>query len=141
MAIKEILTEIYNEYGYLTPQLVVELAKEKTHPLHSSFDWNDKSAGEKYRIEQANALIRKVKIVFKPGTEKSAPQRIRAFVAPQAEDKPNEYMPIEEAMADPLTSMLILRQMEREWKELKRRYGHYVEFTALVQSFVEEKSA
>lgn len=50
--------------GRLTPELVVDAAKDKKSPLHSQFEWDDKKAGHQYRIEQARTLIRSVQVVI-----------------------------------------------------------------------------
>ena len=46
--------------GDLTPDAVVKSAKDPRSPLHGAFEWNDKVAGHKYRLQQARALIRDV---------------------------------------------------------------------------------
>ena len=48
--------------GKLTPELVVRAAQAKSSPLHDYFDWDDKIAGARWRLEQARELIRSVKI-------------------------------------------------------------------------------
>jgi len=58
------LTGIYQAHGELTPQIVVDEARPEGSPLHSRFDWNDQIAGEKYRLVQAQQLIRAVRIEY-----------------------------------------------------------------------------
>lgn len=41
----------------LLPEAVVEAAKSKDSPLHSSFEWEDSVAAHKYRLWQARQLI------------------------------------------------------------------------------------
>lgn len=48
--------------GRLQPKPVVDAARDPEHPLHSKFDWNDETAGEAHRLEQARRLIRSVRI-------------------------------------------------------------------------------
>lgn len=50
--------------GKLTPDKVVDVAAEASHPLHDCFEWDDSKAGYQYRLWQARALIRSVKIVI-----------------------------------------------------------------------------
>lgn len=52
--------------GLLIAQHVVRAAKEESNPLHSLFTWNDTKAAEQYRIQQAERLIRTVKIEIRP---------------------------------------------------------------------------
>lgn len=48
--------------GRLTPEAVVEDAKDEKSPLHRHFEWDDSEAARKYRLGQARDLIRRVKI-------------------------------------------------------------------------------
>jgi len=58
-AVSKYLREIYEDNGgELTAPILVETAKEVTHPLHPFFEWDDKLAGNKHRLSQARALIR-----------------------------------------------------------------------------------
>lgn len=48
--------------GVLTPDAVVNDAKSAKSPLHRYFEWDDKKAADRYRLEQARELIRSVKV-------------------------------------------------------------------------------
>ena len=63
-AIRNRLVEISAENGgTLTPDAVVKDAKLKNSPLHGQFEWDTKKAAHQYRLEQARALIRTVRVV------------------------------------------------------------------------------
>ena len=49
--------------GALTPQAVLDDARDKKSPLHSSFEWNNSEAANKYRLDQARAVIRDFHII------------------------------------------------------------------------------
>lgn len=51
--------------GCLVAETVVVKATDPSHPLHEAFEWNDKIAGHRYRVEQANEYIRTVRIEHK----------------------------------------------------------------------------
>src|SRR5579863_3184135 len=55
------------------PDKVVELARNKGSPLHEFFDWNDKTAADKYRRKQAGDLIAALYVELDDG------KRIRAY--------------------------------------------------------------
>ena len=135
MNLREQLQAIYTEQGKLTPALVVDAARSPKHPLHARFDWNDKTAAQKYRLVQAAELIRSVKITFRADA-KSEPETIRVFhnVMPDADEAPERgvYRPIEEIAQDPFQRELLLRQAKRDWHTLQRRYGHLEEFLRFV---------
>lgn len=48
--------------GRLTPEMVVEAAREEDSPLHPCFEWDDTKASRAWRIEQARKLIRSVTV-------------------------------------------------------------------------------
>jgi hypothetical protein len=56
------INRIYTEYGALTPNLVVEVAKNPKSVLHHLFEWDDAKAGESFRVAQARAIITSVKV-------------------------------------------------------------------------------
>jgi hypothetical protein len=60
--IREEFKKILDKHGKLTAEIVVEEARAKDSPLHEYFDWNNKEAGEKWRLHQARLLIVNVKI-------------------------------------------------------------------------------
>jgi hypothetical protein len=60
--VAEILLGLERDNGRLLPVDVVEAARPEDSPLHSRFEWDDTEAAVKYRLSQARALIRTVKI-------------------------------------------------------------------------------
>lgn len=126
------LQEIYEQAGRLTPRMVVDTARPEDHPLHSRFEWDDEVAGEKYREVQARDLIQSVKIKYRSGDRE---EEVRYFVSVKREDG-YSYTPSEEVAQDEILSTIVLREMEREWRVLHARYGHFAEFVEMVRSGV-----
>lgn len=134
MSVRDQLEAIREKHGYLDPQLVVDEARPKAHPLHDRLDWNDKSAGEAYRREQAHALIRSVRVAY---VANDRPMSARAYLAvPRPEHKQPTYEPTEEVMRDEFTRTLVLSQMEREWRAMQARYGDLIEFGDMIRGSV-----
>lgn len=73
----ETLRSLERSDGRLLPATVVEAAKDPSSPLHSHFEWDDTAAAAKYRIDQARALIRSVKIEV---TVRDVPLTVVAYV-------------------------------------------------------------
>ena len=48
--------------GLLRPQAVVDAARPESSPLHGAFCWDDTEAADKYRILQAQQLIRSFRV-------------------------------------------------------------------------------
>lgn len=138
--LRDQLQAIYDDAGTLTPALVVDAARDPKHPLHSRLEWDDSAAAEKYRLDQAAALIRSVRITY--ADNPTGPKDLRAFTAIKGRDSHKaDYVPTEVAMANPFTRQLVLRQMERDWRTFKRRYEHMTEFADLIARELEGETA
>lgn len=140
MSLREQLQSIYDRHSQLTPALVVDEARNDSHPLHDRFEWDDAAAGESWRREQAHQLIRSVRIVYREADDKHPEQSVRAFHAVRSE-KGHVYEPAEKVVNDPFTAQLVLKDMEREWQALKRRYEQFAEFSAMVRRDLGEDAA
>jgi hypothetical protein len=135
--LREQLIAIRTENGRLTPQLVVDAARPKKSLLHSKFEWDNGIAAESYRRVQAAELIRSVRVTYLPLGD--GPQAsIRAFHATARPEIGHAYDPIEEIMDNPIQRAILLRDMERDWRALKKRYESIVEFWDLLNSEVSE---
>lgn len=130
------LGNIYKTHGRLTPTLVVEEASAPDHPLHTRFEWDDTAAGARYRLIQAQGLIRSVRVTVEQQPDNGpAPVRIttRAFVAeadlatPISSDDfgdvdpgPGGYIPVEAVAADPALTSAYEATLRKRWQDLKR---------------------
>lgn len=127
------LTGIYQKYGELTPQAVVDEARPDTAPLHSRFEWDNDVAGEAFRRVQASELIRSVRVQYAIDPKTSERKYVRAFHAVRdTEPERSGYVPTEELVQDELATKILLKQCEREIADLRRKYGHLKEFAELM---------
>jgi hypothetical protein len=137
MSLRDHLQKIYDERGKLTPEMVVEEARSKEHPLHNRFEWNNSVAGELYRRQQAHELIRSVKVAYKQD-ENGKDREVRAFHAIR-KDEGYVYEPAEKVAADPFVAKLLMLEMKREWMTMKRRYEEFAEFWQLIRSDLDDE--
>ncbi len=130
--LREQLLAIRTKYGALTPAHVVDEARAEDHPLHDRFEWNDEVAGEKWRRVQAHELIRSVKVSYVDA--KGHHSEIRSFHAVRAPSTPSYvYEPVEEVVQDEMATAVLLRDMERQWRELRARFDRFQEFRDMVR--------
>lgn len=130
--VKEQLKAIYDRHGMLTPELVVQTARPKTHPLHGHvFDREPNDAAEAWYRYRAHELIQSVRIVYREAEDK--PLDVRAWHAVRGETG-YVYEPAESIVRDDFKSRLVLQDMEREWRQLKGRYDAFHEFWEMVNS-------
>lgn len=60
--IQDHLIELHRQHGTLTPELVVEDAKQPSSPLHELFEWNTEKAAQAHWHDVARQLIRNVRV-------------------------------------------------------------------------------
>lgn len=135
-SLRDQLAGIARDAGQLTPETVVEAATPEEHPLHSSFEWDDTIAGHKYRLVQASRMIRTVRVVYTTD-ERGREHSVRAFTAVRGENAANParavYKPTEEVLENPLSTQILLRELQRELDQLKAKYGHLAAYAEILQ--------
>jgi len=87
-----------NNHGEVTPQMVVEEARNPDSPLHSEFEWDIEAAAEKYWIEQARKIIRSVRITYR--VEKSQYSTIGYVRDPDKDKKQAGYVSVKKVRSD-----------------------------------------
>jgi hypothetical protein len=130
------LQRIYNEQGTITPQIVVDTARDDAHPLHKHFVWDDSIAGELYRCGQAAQMIRRVTIRRETDEGKEVVTRAwvsRSEIEGRADDPiVGQYVPVEVVISSPDLRPKYEQAMEREWRALYAKYKNYQTFIAMV---------
>lgn len=126
--VEKVLLSIYQEEGVLLAETIVERARMKSHPLHDSFEWDNRKAGEEYRLLQATKLIRTVEVKISTADDE---YRIRAFHPMRSVGRdPGGY--VHESDITGAERPVLLQTMHRDWTALRRRYGHMAEFWEMV---------
>ena len=111
------LTEIAaNHNGELQPQHVVEAAKDRRHPLHKHFEWDDKKAADAFRLDQARSIIRIVRTQIEPDEPP-----VRAFYSVK-DDSGQRYRAVETVMSSASLQLALLKAAERDLKAFQNRY-------------------
>jgi hypothetical protein len=127
------LSRIAETEGVLSPRTVVNVARDEENPLHDYFIWDDTEAAERYRINQASLLIRRVKIdIIKPNkeTRELEIKTTRKFVSPKSLRGNNgSYKPVESVLNDEDLKNDLLETAKAELYALKKKYEALVELT------------
>lgn len=110
MTKSEALQQIYESHGKLTPELVVEHAKDPDNPLHDHFDWDNEEAGVKWRKHQARMLICKVKIV----SESNPDEETRLYVHNGKQDESRQYNHVNMVVNDPGEFIKTLKRFKQD---------------------------
>lgn len=63
-AVTRAVQTLVDDHGEARPSALVDMARPKTSPIHSAFEWNDKKAAEQYRLIRARNWIRTVRVTY-----------------------------------------------------------------------------
>jgi len=105
------LERIERQYGRLDAGEVVDEARATDAPLHPEFEWDDTTAGERYRRMQASSLIRSVEI-----RRPNAPPR-RSWVYDPGKDGDGHYRRTERAAKAPDARLRVLIELRKQVTE------------------------
>ena len=110
------ICEKLEKNGGLTAKRLVDESRPEDAPLHKEFEWDDATAAEAYREEQARYIIRS--IVIQPEPTKN--DVVRAFF-PVAEQKVFESLPV--ILSDAKKTSALLDMALRELKAFELKYA------------------
>ena len=68
--VQEVVGQIYEQNGEISPSELVEAARPKKSPIHDAFEWDNIKAGDQYRLWQARQWIRKVEVIIEDRPER-----------------------------------------------------------------------
>ena len=123
----EICEELQNSPQGLTPETLLEVASDKTCPLHNDFEWRDDVAAQKYRLQQAADMIRCITIVIDNGNPDT--QNERAFVVKG--DRKSAYVSLKNAISNDVWRENLLKQAKDELRWFQGKYRRLEELAGV----------
>ena len=124
------ILEKFEKNGGLTAKRLVDESRPEDAPLHKEFEWNDATAAEAYREEQARYIIRS--LIVQP--EESKSEVVRAFF-PMAEQKVFESLPV--ILSDAKKTSALLDMALRELKAFELKYSTLSQLTPVFEAIKE----
>jgi hypothetical protein len=135
------LKRIWDERSELRASDVLEDARSHGSPLHPFFEWDDTAAAESFRLFQAAAMIRSVKLRVTSIDNRGqvTDYVVRAWQPARYTDggETGSYLPVEVIREDPKVREALVRQMLRDAQAFQRRYQHLTEFSQVVRGLIE----
>lgn len=129
------------ENNGLLPEILIEDGKREDSPLHDWFEWDDKRAARRYRIEQAEHLLRSIVVMVKSGEDEE--REVRAFHAVEVKDaEPSDrdghnrkrYVSISNVLSDQNYRKQLVEIALRELEIWRKKYATYQELTWAVEA-------
>ena len=126
MTIQEALLAIANrDGGKITPAAVIAEARDESSVLHNSFTWDNTEAADKWRVYEAQKLIRECRVSVDRNGKK---EQVIAFIGLSIDR--DDYAPknpyrlaSDVANCDDLCEVAV-RDVLHQLKALKARYEH-----------------
>lgn len=132
MNLRDHLEAIKKRAGELTPEIFLEESRPANSPTHHYFDWDVQRNAERWLVEQAHKLIQQVQVTYKKTDGTTS--RVRAYHAVRRDDNRYVYESLEDLQQDPTSREIVLREMQRDWEQLRARYQNLEEFWELVEA-------
>ena len=123
-----------------TENILTEIKNHPTHCIYKYIEWDDRKAGQKYRLSQVRNIVNHIEVkVISIGN----PVPIRAFFSvKESESTEPIYVDVETTFNDSYTRQQIVSRAKNELQNWKERYYIYTELEPIVKvitSFLEEK--
>ena len=123
------LEAIYEEHGKLTPPLIVEDARNDDRETHKLLEWDETTAAEKYRNEQARHIMRNIIVVQSTPAAKSEVEeppkviKFRAFENVETVEQERYFMPMQVAVSREDTRNYMLKEAMLALQSFRQKYG------------------
>lgn len=114
---------------------VVDEARSKNNPLHEVFDWDNTSAAEKYRLEQARHLINHIVVPIKYNDGvKDTKAWVSINSTPDEETLTKVYVNTEDALTKKEYRKQILDNAIKEAEYWQKQYAQYSELNLIFEA-------
>ena len=111
------IQEIGDRY---TPEQIVDKAKDESTELHKCFEWDDSAAAHKYRLSQAQGIVRCLVLVNEKVEDKELPQT-RAIVSTSMRE--NTYEPVKITIRNVDSYERLKAEALRELEAFRKKYA------------------
>ena len=129
----ELFEEMEKNGIAITPESVVDIARDVNSPIHNEFEWDDTIAAEKYRNEQGRLLIGHVRIVREETPEQT--YRERGFVSIPGGN--SVYVPLATALGKEEYRNHLLKQARNDTEIYLAKYRRLEELASVTLAMKE----
>ena len=121
--------------GYIKPNAVVEKARDTGSVIHGCFEWDNNVAADKYRVGQAQELIRNI-VTVHVAEEDESPVTVRAFVNIKGADD-RGYKPIRAVIRNTDEYEYLLSAARGDMESFTKKYENLTELRGVVSAMRE----
>ena len=128
----ERMKNLDEQYGAVTPELLLDSSREETDVMHPCFEWIDAKAAEKYRLGQAGEIIANLVYVVVSEDGKKEQQPVRAFVSVAGQKEKGRFKPIVDVLSDDEMRGIVLENALKDLQNFKNRYAGIEELSNVI---------
>jgi hypothetical protein len=136
------LAELHNGNDEITPEIVLDDAKDRSSPLHGLFNWDNKTAAHQHRLWQARHLLRSVIVIYDVSPDRP-PEEMHAYVkltALEDEDR-TPYYAMPRVLSDKDLRARLIAQALHEVEAWRMRYERLTELGEIFAAIDRLKAA
>ncbi|MBT6198940.1 MAG: hypothetical protein HOI21_00195 [Bacteroidetes Order II. Incertae sedis bacterium] len=123
--INDVITDLQS--AGVTPEELVEVARDPEHPLHHRFTWDTEAAAYQYNIIEARKILREVLLIQAGGSE-----TMRAFVPIEVVPDRREYVPTNVALKNPAGRAQLFNRYRSTLRGYRAALSAFEEFTPVL---------
>lgn len=127
------ITSIGDSY---TPEEIVEKANDPDSELHKCFEWDDTIAAHKYRLTQAQLIVRSLVVTEERTDEKKNPPIISRAIVSTNENN-NRYEKVTVAVRNEENYERLCNAALRELEVFKRKYSAIIGLRDMIEEIEE----
>lgn len=124
------IEKLEKKNGAVTAQMLLESARSEKSEVHDLFEWDDTVAAEKYRLQQAGAVIRCLAMV-EDQIDENQNRPIRAFVN-VGKRGDGRYINTTLAMSQEETRQIVLQHALEELSAFQTKYKGLTELANIL---------
>lgn len=121
--------------GFLTPQAIVDAAKDRRNVLHRHFEWDDTEAANQWRLEQARSIVQSIHVE----ASETESGYSRAFLSIREKDG-TSYRSIQDILQSADLQSKVLAAAERDLLAFESRYRSLTDICDIIRSVRETVS-
>lgn len=115
--------------GGVTPQMVLNASRKKNSLLYDKFTWNNKVAGENFRLNEARILLNRITVEV----DDVQTREFENLVIEVNSHKVQKYYHIKKIMATPQLKKAVIKQVLEDLAKMAERYEQYKEIYKILK--------
>lgn len=131
------LRRLANECGgMLSPENVVSAASSPTSPLHKYFEWDDTEAARRYRLSQAQEILR-ITVEYLPVDGKREPVRVFVSLTTDRGSGKGSYRITADVASDEQLYAQLLQDAKDDIDVFRKKYSRLKEMEPVLRAMAE----